>query len=514
MNPFKQITIKTPGWITTLAYACIISLVYHTALTQMVLHDWAREDYTHCWLIPMIVLYMIWEKRFQLAASPSRPGVAGFVLFLPGIGLYWIGELGGEFYTMYLSLWLVVVGLSWIHLGWKKVRAIGIAFIAMLAMFPFPNFINVRISLFLQLVSSKLGVWMLRLFGMSAYREGNVIDLGFTQLQVVEACSGLRYVMPMMILSLILAYWFRAQLWKRVFLFLSSIPLAIFMNSFRIAATGGLHSYFGPKVADDFFHGFSGWILFVVAIPVLYLEMRILGSDDSLASRPPMETPVPPRDRRPVFSRVPAVTFLSMAILLLTAVLSSGVEFRERVPIKKSFSEFPLALDGWTGTRQSMEEPLIRALHFSDYLMAGYRNPEGREVDLYIAYYETQRKGQTTHSPETCLPGSGWSFEQAGLAVIPAGGGKSITVNRTFLEKSGAKQVTYFWFPQRGRILTSLFQVKLYSFWDALTRQRTDGALVRLITPVYPGEELGVAEGRLKGFAGEMVGVLSGFLPS
>ena len=162
------------------------------------------------------------------------------------------------------------------HLGWQKIKTIWFALIMVFAAFPFPNFVNTRAILQLKLISSQLGVWMLHAYGMSAYREGNVIDLGFTQLQVVDACSGLRYVLPLMVLAVLLAYWFRAHWWKRIVLFLSSIPLAIFVNAFRIALTGILYSIFGAAVAEGFFHGFSGWLIFLFCIPILLLEMWIL----------------------------------------------------------------------------------------------------------------------------------------------------------------------------------------------------------------------------------------------
>jgi len=130
-----------------------------------------------------------------------------------------------------------------------------------------------------------------------------------------------------------------------------------------------------------------------------------------------------------------------------------------------------------------------------------------------VAYYESQRKGATTHSPETCLPGSGWNFEESGTAHIDLGSGKTMNVNRAFIEKSGSRQLIYFWFPQRDRILTNLVQVKIYSFWDALTRQRTDGALIRIITPVYPDEEEKDAEARLQTFARMIVPVTRDFIP-
>lgn len=212
-------------------------------------------------------------------------------------------------------------------------------------------------------------------------------------------------------------------------------------------------------------------------------------------------------------SLVQPVFVAAMLVLISTFLLSRVVEFREKVPIKKSFAEFPMRIGEWTGERQEMEQKYIDALHFSEYIMVGYRNPKSQDIDFYVAYYENQRKGEGTHSPETCLPGGGWTFEQSGAASVVIDGNKRMRVNRAFMEKIGYRQLTYFWFPQRGRILTSLWQVKLSSFWDALTKQRTDGALVRIITPVYGNEDVKDAEARIKEFTSHIVPVLDGFLP-
>ena len=549
--------IKPVSWIKAGVYALGIILIYYSALVWMIFHDWAKEDNSHCYLIPFLVLYLLWEKRNTLSSCPSVPSWKGAVPLLFGLGLFWVGEFGGEFFTLYISLWLVVVGLIWLHNGWRKLREMGFALFMMLTMFPFPSFVNTKIMVYLRIISSELGVEMLRLCGMSAYREGNIIELPFTKLQVVDACSGLRFVLSLGMLSLLLAYWFRASLWKKAVLFLSSLPLAIFTNSIRIALTGILYSLWGASVAEGFFHGFSGWLIFMVTIPVLLLEMWILGKiggKTESAAEPvyPVRNSTgalnpagiilesnPATLKRGVISngvseeRVVSPTVEQMAesppslrsatlqpvfvtavvLLAATVAFSRGVEFREKVPLKKSFNEFPLTVGEWTGTRQSMEQLFIDALHFSDYILVSYRNPKAGQIDFYVAYYETQRKGETTHSPETCFPGSGWSFKQAGLASIADGHGRMMQVNRVLVEKSGRRQLMYFWFPQRGRNLTSLLQVKIYSFWDALTRQRTDGALVRIITPVYESERLDDAEKRLQGFTREIGPAMEEFIP-
>ena len=135
--------------------------------------------------------------------------------------------------------------------------------------------------------------------------------------------------------------------------------------------------------------------------------------------------------------------------------------------------------------------------------------------DSYVAYNQSQSKGASSHSPDSCLPGSGWVFERSGTVDLPVGSGQGmpIRISRAFVEKNGARQLTYYWFPQRGRVLTNMFELKAYAFWDALTKRRTDGALVRLITPVYEGERPQDAEARLTGFARQIVPILDTFLP-
>ena len=169
----------------------------------------------------------------------------------------------------------------------------------------------------------------------------------------------------------------------------------------------------------------------------------------------------------------------------------------------------------WIGDRKAMEQVFLDTLKLTDYSIVDYRDPKGKEINVYVAYNDRQTKGQSSHSPDSCLPGSGWEFHDSGTVVVPGtgGGGQPMRVKRALMEKNGVRQLSYYWFPQRGRILTSMYQLKAYAFWDALTRRRTDGALVRLITPVNESEQLSDAETRLQAFARDLVPVLDRFLP-
>ena len=151
-----------------------------------------------------------------------------------------------------------------------------IPIIFLLFAIPLPYFIDAVLSFRLQLISSQLGTFFIRLLQIPVYLEGNVIDLGVYKLQVVEACSGLRYLYPLMSLGFLAAYLFQAPLWQRALVFLSTIPITIVMNSLRIGIVGVLVDHCGPQDADGFLHMFEGWIIFIACAGVLVAEMTLL----------------------------------------------------------------------------------------------------------------------------------------------------------------------------------------------------------------------------------------------
>ncbi len=518
-------------------YGLLVLGIYYSALTRLIGYDWARDDFTYCYLMPLVIGYLIWEKRERLAELLSVPSWCGLIPFTFGLVLFWLGELSGEYFTLYISFWLVMVGMLWMHFGWQKIKITAFALILSLFMFPLPNFLYTKVSLRLKLISSRLGVGMLQLYGMSAYREGNVIDLGFMQLQVVDACSGLRYLIPLIIMGLILAYFFKAALWKRIILVISTGPLAILVNGMRIGLTGILCQVWDPKIAEGFFHDFSGWFIFMFSLGVLLLEIKILHKIGP-SKKSAVSSKKPPSSLEKVGSRASVIqsvgplhqeaasvsglkakkkmlSMVGIILLAATLVLSWGVNFREKIPVIKPLAQFPEQVEGWSGIRQSMEQKFIDSLDLSDYLIIDYYNKEKRAVNFYVAYYESQRKGESIHSPATCLPGSGWIFREAGSIAIDTPGYNegSVKVNRAFMQKLDHRQLSYYWFSQRGRVLTNAYQLKIFTFWDALIRQRTDGALVRLVTPVYEFEEVEQADARLQGFTMKIWPLLNEFIP-
>jgi EpsI family protein len=172
-------------------------------------------------------------------------------------------------------------------------------------------------------------------------------------------------------------------------------------------------------------------------------------------------------------------------------------------------------LGAWSGRPASLDGVYVDALKLDDYLLADFNDGTGSPVNLYISYYNSQRKGEAVHSPRSCLPGDGWQLRdlnQRALNDVKIDG-RPLRVNRTVIELGNQRQLVYYWFQQRGRVITNEFAVKWYLFWDALTRHRTDGALVRLIVALPQAANDSDADRRLKDLVGRIAPTLTRYVP-
>ncbi|HVL01989.1 MAG TPA: VPLPA-CTERM-specific exosortase XrtD, partial [Dongiaceae bacterium] len=361
-----------------------------------------------------------------------------------------------------------------------------------------------------------------RLFDISVYLEGNVIDLGSMKLQVVEACSGLRYLFPLMALSLILAIFFKGPLWMRVLIFFSSMPVTVFMNSFRIGVIGVTVEYWGKEMAEGFLHDFEGWVVFMSALLVLLLEiflvMRLTGDRRPLMDVLALELPAPRDSALPTRSRsIPTPFYVAAAILLAFTFVNQSMMVTDAVhPMREKLDRFPLLLGDRVGTTSVLEGIYLQELQLDDYLLADYRSTTSQSINFYVAYYDVQAEGAgTIHSPRSCLPGSGWRIKeitQQPLTDIQISG-VPLTVNRAIIAKDSQQVLVYYWMQQRGRVITNEFMAKWWIFWDRLTKGRSDGALVRVMVELDAFGNVDAAEQQLRRFVAEAAPHLPRFIP-
>lgn len=500
--------------------AVLLVLAFFDGVELMVRY-WSKPEYQHGYAIPLIAIYLLWIKSADLAKSEAHQSWAGALLVGVGIAVGLAGEISAIYTIIQYGFMLAVLGLAVTAVGWKGVGIIWAGLAYLLFMVPLPYFIQYPLTSELQLISSQLGAALLKLIGISVYVEGNVIDLGLTKLQVVEACSGLRYLFPLMSLGFLFAYLYRGPSWHKIIVFLSTVPITIFMNSFRIAMTGVLVNEFGVEVGDGFLHFFEGWVIFMACIAILLFELWVFSRFRPNASGDAFVVEVPPLDDlkqlflpRSVGAPLIATTVLLAVGVLMMAGLGQRTEF---IPERQKLSGFPFLLGDWTGREGALSADELDTLKLTDYMIMNYRNTEqrGAPIELYVAYYESQRKGASVHSPRACIPGGGWRIESL-TQVALAGMGPNdepLPVNRTVISKGQNRVLLYYWFEQRGRQLTNEYLVKWYIFWDSITRSRTDGALVRVSTFVPDPAEMEAADARLADFLGTAMPKLAYYLP-
>lgn len=514
---------------TSVLVVALLGYMYAESLAYLFSRWVGSEDYSHGIFVPFISAYLIWQDRHRLSQGSSEKSWWGLAVIALGLVLYVVGELSTLFVILHVSLWVVLVGLTIALLGIRGAKAIAFPLGYLLTAVPLPMFFYANLSSQLQLWSSSLGVGCLQLVGVMAFREGNVIDLGPVQLQVVEACSGIRYLLPLTSLALLCAYLFKDRMWKRVVLVLSSIPISIMLNGFRIGMIGVLVELYGNGAAEGFYHLFEGWVIFMVSLALLIAEMMLLARIGDVKSPRSVFDRLTWRGQsedsaRQAVRMVPCRTqsasgrayLYSVALLAPFTLFSTVIVDREESPPPRAaFVDFPMQIDGWHGAPFPLEQQYIDALRFDDYVLADYRSNNTQPVNFYAAYYRSQKKGQSAHSPQSCLPGGGWEIASLTQRELPMSQGtrQSLRVNRAVIQKGDQKQIVLYWFKQRDRHLTNEYLVKVYLLWDAFSRQRTDGALVRLASVVGPGESESAVDQRLQEFAVAAGQELTRFVP-
>lgn len=508
-------------WFSLLLAMTLLLVAFRDPLAYMVLVWDAKEEYSYGYIVPFLTLFLIWQRRPQIERSPFEGAWSGVVVLIASLGLFVLGELSSLDTIQQYAFVIAVFGLLLSLMGWSSFRLVAMAILLLAFMIPMPEFILKSVSGQLQLISSELGVAVIRAFGISVSLEGNVIDLGSMKLQVVDACSGLRYLFPLMAFGFITALFYKAELWKRVAIFISTIPITIIMNSFRIGMIGVTVDFWGPSMAEGFLHDFEGWVVFMACTAILFVEMWLLTRVGT--NRQPLHVvfgidwPARASPDTKVLSRAFPKQFAISGLVVGLIVLSAfSLPARtELVPTRTSFVEFPLTLSGWNGVQGHVEQMYLDVLKVDDYFIADFSDGAGQTINLYMTYYESQRKGQSAHSPRTCIPGGGWQIGDFSTLEIDGGqaSGASLGVNRAIIRKGESQQLVYYWFAQRGRNITNEYLVKWFLFWDSLVINRTDGALIRLVAPIKAQGDVLVADARMQEFVRTIAKQLPRYIP-
>jgi exosortase D (VPLPA-CTERM-specific) len=520
-RPVLQNPSKTLYFL--LAVVCAATLVpFARVLVELYGIYNFKPEYSHGVIIPLLSAFLIWRRREELRRLPFEGSWLGVILIAAGLVLRWIGESTTLRTVEHYALLVVIYGAVLSLIGPKLFRRLWFPLLLLVFAMPLPSIFDNALSLQLQLWSSDLGVLVIRAAGVSVLLEGNIIDLGTYKLEVAEACSGLRYLLPLMTLSFIIAYLYRAPMWKRVAVVVSSIPITVLMNGLRIGVIGITVDRWGQSMAEGFLHEFEGWVVFMfstLAVMGVALGLSRIGVSGNRTG--PLlsfgEPPAPTDIQTPaVNAQSVPVSFVAAAALVVVGALVGRAFPAPAVvtPARTSFDAFPTTIGAWQGERETLDSIYLDKLLLDDYVQMNFRSPAGDVINFYSSYYATQDVDRHVHSPRDCIPGGGWEIQKFEEHSFPGSKpGQSFMANRAIIQLDTNRALVYYWFEVRGRRFTSDYKMKWYLMWDALTKHRTDGALVRYVMPLSKNESEADADARMLSFASTVNPLLPQYIP-
>lgn len=447
----------------------------------------------------------------------------GVAVILFAVLLGTLGKLANTADLVAYALILWVGGLLLLSFGWKTGKNFWPPVLHLIYMLPLPAVIYFKTTTSLQLISSELGVWFLQLLSVPVFLEGNIIDLGVTKLHVAEACSGLRYMFPILSFSYIFAVLYRGPMWHKAVLLISAVPITILMNSVRIAVAGIIVNHYGVEWLEGFTHFFEGWVIFVSCIILLFLLARIMlffnKEKMTLVDALDLDTDGLATQFKRITLIDPSKALISMTVVMIACGLIWQMmpnPEEQRVP-RESFVQFPRTLGEWeqAGPRQTLAPDIERVLGADDYHnVTLVRDPELPPVGLFMAwYYDQQDDG--VHSPEVCLPGAGWEIawlERTDFSDEMQSD-TAFEINRAIIQRGQQRMMVYYWFKQNDRQLAWDVAAKFWLTLDTIRYGRADGGIIRLTTVIEGDETEAEAEARLKEVLLEIQTPVARFIP-
>ncbi len=261
--------------IQVLILASAFVLIYSHAIATLI-SDWFNDpNFSHGFLIPFVAAYMVWHKKNILKAIEDRPSSSGIIVIIFGMLCFLAGTIGSELFVMRSSMIITIAGMVIYLFGVKTFKAVLIPIIYLILMIPLPAIIWNKIAFPLQLFAAHLSSEMIQLIGIPVLREGNILHLANTSLQVVDACSGIRSLTSLLALSGAFAFIAPMKTIKKWILFFAAVPIAIVVNIVRLTITAVMATYIGPEAAQGFLHELSGILVFFVALALVYLTFII-----------------------------------------------------------------------------------------------------------------------------------------------------------------------------------------------------------------------------------------------
>jgi exosortase D (VPLPA-CTERM-specific) len=503
------------GWKPALIGAALI-FMYSTVLWKLVYDWWTDDNYSHGLIVPFLIAYIIWQRKGRIASLGASPNtVVGLLLVVAAAVLLLGGTLASVLVAQRISLVTMLIGVILYFYGLKVLRKLAIPFALLILAIPIPQMLFNKFAFPLQLLASRIAERGLVVLSVPVERLGNLIEIPFSgtgeiiSLEVVEACSGIRSLMTLITLALVLGYFTRdgrrpgttfrevlsdKDVVRTLLLMISAVPIALITNAGRVMITGLLAHHYGQASIEGTWHDVSGAVVFVSALALLMglnSLLRLLLRSGGASEVYETGTSAKVATTRFETGRVALI----FAVVIACGTMVNWFQYRGEVEVQRlPLSEIPAVLGGWEQRNPDIrfDPESEKVLKATDYVMRDYYGP-GKRLNLYVGYYASQRGGTTYHSPMSCLPGTGWELEDPQVLEIQSPSGKRFQVNRYVIRQGDYKEFLIYWYQGRGRTFTNEYLDKFYTSLDSVTRRRSDGAMVRIMTPIGKDAERSLA---------------------
>jgi EpsI family protein len=499
--------------------ALAVIFAYREVLPSLVLEWYEHENFSYGFLIPLIFAYLVWDKRAQLAQLATTSSPWGIASLGVALLLGFLGQIASEPFVSRVSFVLVLGSLVHLFWGWTAVRRLSFPLGYLFLIIPPPYPIVKAISYHLKMFDAWMAAILLPLAGVPIYRDAYLLHLPNVTLEVADICSGIASLFAMGALGILYAYYLPVNGPGKLMLLLGALFLPVIANLFRIFLVGASVYYYGPVMLRAFFHAFTGTFTFLLSLLMLlawgeWIRRLEVFSGEGIKTRR-FRNDAESTPHRPAVSR--QAPWFSMPFIGVLGLVAAT-----------------LLLSEWTrGAANQIAlpdlEPIARRLGNSDAISdkpaEPYRDPyaetvvsrvyrsQQNDIELFVGYRARQFGIERLRSPKLVFP-EGWEYASLGPVDIPLASGRSIDAIWVETRKGAARNLVLFWYQVRGSLLASDLSNRLELLRGLLFHGRTDGAVIRLSTPVRDPESLEQAKRRLLSFSASLQPELNRVLPN
>ena len=465
-SPAVPVELRPSSWLLLL----LLVWLYRVILFRLGVQWWTDPDFSHGFFVPAFALFVLWQDRRRLASIRLAPSWSGLPIIVFSLAMLIFGVLGVELFTSRSSLLILVAGLIIFFRGWQFFRAVLFPWAFCFLMIPLPAIILQRVTFPLQLFASQVATSCIEAVGITAARTGNLIELPHITLEVAAACSGIRSLVSLITLAIIYGYLMENRNWVRVTLACAAVPIAIAANVFRIFATGFLAEHWDPDKAMGFFHEFEGWVVFVVSLLLLFGFHRLINliwKPSPAAARPIPSGAVADVPYAHAQSMPASHARFAIVAFLLLGVAAGLYAWGDEPPLHRQLlSKLPMQFDNWTGRDVPLDEEDLKVLGHGEFLLRDYATEaDPAEVELFAAYYPTQKFGDSIHAPLHCLVGAGFTPLRREVVQLDGPRG-AFSANRWVAIKGLERSLILYWYQAHGHVVTSDIWEKYYLISD------------------------------------------------